>query len=93
MGVDFLDMTFRLERSFAIKKLNQDDFKDFFDLQQRDIQAGRVHECVCRALVHAGMPIPKSSWHRVQICIAQAIWIPPKKIKPESWLFKDLGCS
>jgi hypothetical protein len=56
-----------------------------------DIQAGRIHDVICRILADAGRPVPKSSWHRVQLCIAKTVSASPKKITPHSWLIEELG--
>jgi hypothetical protein len=114
MGLDLLDMTFRLEKSFGVKfpeSYLDEVFHRRPELRGRrvsfrlrepllsrgkssfDIQAGQVHEFVCRYLSQKGLPIPRSSWHRVQVCIATALGVSLRRIKPESWLVKDLGCN
>lgn len=90
MGVDFLDMTFRLEKSFGIQKLPISKFEFVDNDRHRDSEAGKVLSFVCRILVEK-MRIPHSSWHRVQLCVARACDVPRIKVKPQSWLIKDLA--
>jgi hypothetical protein len=64
---------------------------DFSRKPQFDLQAGRIHEVICRTLTEAGRMVPRSSWHRVQFCIAKTLSVSPKKVKPQSWLIEELG--
>jgi hypothetical protein len=89
MGIDFLDLEFRLERAFEVK-LARTWIESAGDPARRDVQVGRIHAHVCTVLRNAGRSIPHSSWHRVQLCVAQVVKVPPATVRPESWL-KELG--
>lgn len=89
MGVDALDLVFRLEKSFEIK-LPHTDKNELFDVPV-GVCAGHVHDFICKRLSEVGRPIPYSSWHRVQLCISRAVGVPPQRVKRDSRLVKDLG--
>ncbi|MGA2497856.1 MAG: hypothetical protein ABSH20_08950 [Tepidisphaeraceae bacterium] len=89
MGVDALDLVFRLEKSFGIK-LPYSNSAGMFDVPG-GVTAGHVHDFICRRLTESGRRIPFSSWHRVQLCISRAVGVPPQQVKRESRLVKDLG--
>jgi hypothetical protein len=101
MGVDHLDFTFCLEKSFGIKLGNtwlleaaepvEQTTLNYESRPRTDIRAGEIHEFICRELTKTGRPIPPSSWHRVTLCAARVAGKSPWVVKPESWLREDLG--
>ena len=90
MGVDFLDLQFRLERSFALK-LPSGWLDAIADPVRRDVQAGPIHAMIRRSFADDGRPLPPSAWHRVKLCIAQAGGCSPWKVGEQTWLVKELG--
>ena len=94
MGVDSLDMGFRIEQAFQFKWEGTDYDRLFAyipDPANRDLRAGDVHHYVCTRLRELGRAIPHSSWHRVQKVLAETTGTSPKLIRPQSFLKKDLG--
>jgi hypothetical protein len=92
MGIDTLDIIFRLEKAFGIKIPRNVLFEESWDWRRRDVRVGELHEQLCRRLREAGRPVPHSSWHRVKVCVAESLGVELRKINRESWLFRELGC-
>jgi hypothetical protein len=92
MGMDHLDFTFRLEKTFELKLPFETVFAGY-DAKTRDLTAGQVHENICRYLQSQGRTVPVSSWHRVQVCAAKASSKKIAQVKPQSRLIADLGFS
>lgn len=93
MGIDTLDIIFRLEKRFGIKIPRNTLFEKPWDWRRRDLQVGLLHKQICNRLTEEGRPVRWSSWHRVKVCVAEALGVELPKIRPESWLFKELGCN
>ena len=93
MGLDLLDLTFRLEKAFQIKLPKGSLIEEVWDRDRRDLQAGKIHKQLCKMLEEQGRSVPFSSWHRVKVCIAGAVGVSPLRVKLDSWLIKELGCS
>ena len=94
MGLDSLDMAFRLEKAFGLKWRRADYercWNDASKLDTADITAGDIHTFVCKLLTEQGLPIPPSSWHRVQRVLGDVTGSPIAKIRPVSRLKSDLG--
>ncbi len=90
MGLEFLDLTFRLERDFAVA-LPKRSFLQEADVYRRDIRAEQVHEGIRTFLKHSSFPIPEDSWQRIQKSIAGTVGLKPEQVMRDSWLIKDLG--
>jgi hypothetical protein len=90
MGVDWLDITFRLERQFDIK-FEPKDFAHIWDSGRRDITAEELFDVVCTRLQTEGRPVPFSAWNRVRLELARALDVPPNEIRRKKWLVSDLG--
>ena len=89
MGIEFLDLQFRLEKSFQTR-LPKSWGKEAGDRRPSDITAGDVHAYVCRFLRQSGQPVPHSSWHRVKLCVARVDGTSPSEVKADTRLVKDL---
>jgi hypothetical protein len=83
MGIDFLDLMFRIEKRFKIK-LSKTYLSEAVDLTRRDIQAERVYVSVCEHLCGLGRPVPHSAWHGVKLCIAKTVSQSPWKVKRDT---------
>jgi hypothetical protein len=90
MGVDWLDIRFRLERQFDIT-FEQTDFAHVWESGRRDLTAGELFDVVCVRLQSEGRPIPYSGWNRVRLELARALVVPPHHIHVDSRLVADLG--
>ena len=95
MGVDWLDLTFRLEREFGIR-LKADFSNAFTDATtcsgQRPMTAGDVLEMVILACEQQDRRVPHSVWNRVKRCIVHGCGAKPDIIRKTSSLVGDLGC-
>lgn len=97
MGVDWLDLHFRLEREFGIT-LTPDITQPHIarlssDRPRKSVTAGEVLEMVVAACSAQDRPVPPSAWTRVKRCIAQTGGVSPKRIRQTSLLNEDLGLS
>lgn len=94
MGVDWLDITFRLEREFDIK-LRQAFTAPFFQARQdgarRAITCGDVCEMVIAACNEQGRPVPFSAWRRVKVCIGKGCGAKLKTVVKSASL-TEIGC-
>jgi hypothetical protein len=91
VGIDFLDIEFRIEKEFGIA-LQVSDLNSVSDARDRsDITAGELHFIIGCKLRESGRPVPRSIWNKVRIVLSQALGVSPHSIKPESWIIKDLG--
>jgi hypothetical protein len=94
MGLDFLDITFRLEKAFSIKlPRGWHEGMPFTTTPKFDLRAGDLHDHVCHHLRRANRPVPHSSWTRVKLVLANALGAHPSIIRREKWLAADLGAS
>ena len=92
MGLELLDLTFRLENVFGIK-LKNGSLESFFTRQgiKYDLTVGDLHEWVCEELRSQGRPVPYSSWRRLKRCISEALGVHMKEFRPQSRWRQDLG--
>jgi hypothetical protein len=92
LGIDFLDIVFRLEKEFRFDARLQPAPWD--DRPVPNLTAGQLHHWVCERLMYTGRPVPSDSWPRVQRCIGEALGMPESQIldiRPEDRLVQDLG--
>jgi hypothetical protein len=96
MGLDALDLTFRLEKSLGYR-LTRSDWEELFrptaTPSRWDCTAGEFHDWVCRRMRAAGHPVPFGSWRRVKICISDVTGTPLAEVRKDAYLIKDLGAS
>lgn len=90
MGVDWLDIRFRLERRFDVR-IELTDFAHLRGRDRADLTAGELFEVVCRRIRATGRDVPPSAWNGVRLELAQALNVSPLGIRRESWLVADLG--
>lgn len=97
MGIDALDIVFRLERTFEIKIPRGELFYRDGEISDRhkwfDITIGEIHVRLCELLRNRALPIPSDSWELVTRCIGEALHVPPTVIRPEHRLVEDLGAT
>jgi len=89
MGVDLLDFSFRIEKSFGIK-IAPDDYKRLPQRQPFDATAGEMHEWVKSICRDRNVRVPWSSWTRVRIELAKTVCKPPQSIHPNTLIRRDL---
>ena len=90
MGLDFLDVCFRLERRFNVR-LERADFEHLWNRKPFDLTAGELHEILCKQLHDAGRPVPISSWNAVRLELGDTLGMSPLQIRRETWMGHDLG--
>ena len=93
MGIDMLDLVFRLESQFHVTI----EWEPLDRAAQRytpwDITAGDVHRVVYGICRDAGVAVPASSWHRVKLAIIRSCpnRVSPTRITPHTRLIAELG--
>jgi hypothetical protein len=96
MGIDGLDIHFRLEKEFGGKLphlyWSADELR-MKKLPRVDPTMGDIHARLCAFLAETHRPVPADSWSRVQKCIGEALAIPPEQIQPHHRLLADLGAT
>ncbi|MBC8108076.1 MAG: hypothetical protein H7Z14_15935 [Anaerolineae bacterium] len=101
MGIDALDLAFRLEKAFCVKLPKRDWNRLYFSDEQLthkrlprvDPTIGEIHLRFCKILIERGATVPTDSWDRVLQCVAECLSIPKAEIRKESRFIADLGAS
>ena len=98
MGIDALDIVFRLEKSFGIKVPRGRLF--WTDEQRRrgedppgDVSVGEIHERLSGLMREQNLPVPGDSWERVRDCVAGALGVRPEEVRREHRIVRDLGAT
>lgn len=105
MGLDLLDIVFRLERSFGIKIPRGDFDKLLSPEEPRDIRIGDLFNYVHRRVRSADVsdrdlydrdlddlePDRDVLWSLFQEAISDALGIEPEEVAEDRGLFRDLG--
>jgi acyl carrier protein len=91
MGIDFLDLVFRLEKRYNLILDTGEWERLTANRVNKDITAGEVQFVVGLALRDVGRPVPRSLWNGVRLTLADTLGVKVSRIKPESRLVKDLG--
>jgi hypothetical protein len=99
MGIDGLDIIFRLERAFNVtipagriywsdeqRRLNKFD-------RRTTVTVGEMHHRMCDLLREMKHSVPDNSWDRVAKCVGDALQVAPTSIKPQDRLIEDLGAT
>jgi hypothetical protein len=89
MGLDFLDFSFRIERSFGFK-FHRDDYKKLPSRKPFDATAWEMHEWVTSVCRDRGVRVPWSSWTRVKLELAKTVGKPPQAVHRHTLVVKDL---
>ena len=90
MGIEMLDIVFRLERRFGVR-LEPSYFDYLRELGRTDITAGELFEAVGDRLRAVGRPVPANCWNGVRLELANVLLVSPLSIRRESRLHGDLG--
>ena len=89
MGVDFLDFSFRIDKSFGVKFI-RDDYKRLPSRHPFDATAWEMHEWVTSVCRERGVRVPWSSWTRVRIELAKTVGEPPQVVHRDTLVVRDL---
>jgi hypothetical protein len=95
MGLDLLDLTFRLEQHFGVR-LGMDQLrKMLFKHEPPDIRAGELFDFVRGQVPHAGvLDLDVDSdllWPLFQRDVADALGVELWEVTKDKWLVQDLG--
>lgn len=80
MGIDALDIIFRLEQAFDVKIMrgrvySSEEVNSGFKSPAGDVTVGEIHQRICDLLREMKLPVPQDSWRRVTQCIGDALKI------------------
>jgi len=95
MGIDLLDISFRIEREFGVRPKMQDLVFPETSRRIHDPTAGELFEFLLRSLPASELdtrPADEEIWRRLQLIIADVCYIPPTAVIPTARLHADLGC-
>jgi hypothetical protein len=95
MGIDSLDILFRLEKSFNVKIARGDTERLLAQAVtpgKTGVRCGDIHVMVLKLCAEQGLPVPSSSWTRVKLCIMHGCRAKAKKVRRDAWLVDDVGC-
>ncbi|HSI33891.1 MAG: hypothetical protein ACAI43_14930 [Phycisphaerae bacterium] len=98
MGIDFLDIVFRLEKEFSIKLPRAALFWTDAEMRLRrrerpPLTAGLLHRQLVEFLSRNRLDVPADSWERVRKCLSAALGVKEDEIRPDSRLIEDLGAT
>lgn len=95
MGVDLLDVLFRLERVFGVRIARADFLKLFHRHRPPDATVGELFDLVASHARHAGVADEELDaaffWPRFRQVLADALGLDPDEIAKDRWFFRDLG--
>ena len=91
MGVDLLDLRFRVEHEFGVDPAGEPLRRIAIQRQPPDITAGELHDLICDLCRAAGTPVPSDSWRRLTLILSAVSAVDPSEITKESGLIHDLG--
>ena len=92
MGLDLLDFTFRVEKSFGMK-IHRADYDRLPRRTPFDVTAGEMHDWIVQLCKERGVPVPFSSWNRIRRVLTDVTGKSPKLIHPETFLVRELDFS
>lgn len=95
MGVDFLDLTFRVEKEFRIRFTrdeNQQWVQSLLDARPvRDISVQEFVDFVEKSVLEKNPLENVDVFRRVQRHISECLFVPLEKVVPDAWMVQDLG--
>jgi hypothetical protein len=89
MGVDFLDLSFEVEKQFGIR-LEPDDLRPVWMTHGGDCTVGNLHDLIVEKCRSANVPVPRTSWNRLRIALVKSLGVRVDRIKRDAWLRRDL---
>jgi hypothetical protein len=91
MGVDFLDVSFEIEKQFGVRIEPADIIESpEWDTAKKDCTAGGLHRIICRKCEVESIPVPPGCWNRVRIALMKSLAVSANEIKSDAWLVHDL---
>ena len=93
MGMDLLDFSFRIEKSFGIT-IDQSDVNVLANGRTKEqITAGNLHSWIVGICRSQEVRVPLSSWSRVRLELARVVRKSPHLIHRNTLIVRDLGFS
>jgi hypothetical protein len=92
MGLDLLDFTFRVEKSFGIK-IARADYDQLPKRNPFEATAGELHDWIVQLCSKQGVNVPWSSWNRVRKVLVDVTGKSPKLIHRNTNIVDELGFS
>jgi len=89
-GIDWLDITYRVERAFRVT-VTAADFRAWPAEARLGLTAGQLWELVACKLRTTESELPRDGWDRVAVVLSEALNVRAGSIVPESRLYADLG--
>ncbi len=93
MGLDVLDLVFRLEGRFGIEISRG----DWLELMRRneppDVAVGDLFDLVCRRAIQGGVQEADSLWPIFQRDVSEALGVEPEEVAKWKWILRDLGAT
>jgi|GEM_PF-5963736 len=96
MGIDFLDLQFRLEKRFNIDFGGRENTRWIELIMQRDppdITAGEMYAVVIEKLQEQGREIPANGWAMFCFEVSRCLGVDEGDIYSDSLLAQELGMS
>lgn len=94
MGVDLLDIVFRLERTFLIRIRRDEIFQLIEGTQPADIRVGRLYDYVHAKAVHAGVFDEDLDadviWAMFRRALSDSLGVEPDEVCKDKWVIHDL---
>ena len=91
MGLDILDLVFRLERTFGIKIRRE----DFDQMCGTDVRVGELFEFVRSKAVLGGVLDAEldaeTLWFLFQRAVSDSMGVEPGEVTKDRWLIRELG--
>jgi hypothetical protein len=95
MGLDLLDLTFRLERTFGVKVSRDQLSKMASQNEPADIKVGELFEFIRRQIYTFGVldleMDAEAVWLISQGAVSDALGVEPDEVTKDKWLIHELG--
>jgi hypothetical protein len=89
VGIDFLDVSFELEKQFGVR-LEPEDLLPVWTARGNDCTVADLHDVVVQKCRLMNLRVPRSSWNRIRIALVKSLGVPVREMKRDAWLRKDL---
>lgn len=91
MGLELLDIQFRIEKTFGFKKIGE-SYNAFFEARGQQVTVRDLHDFICEQLTSEGKST-YGSWQRLKIILVNALGVKPDEIRRDVRLIIDLGAA
>lgn len=102
MGLDFIDLKFRIEREFDIQLDGQELAAELVRLIEMadqpaagkavwDFTVQQLLGVVCNRIYHQHGSVPDDVWLRMVKIIVEVLYVKPEEVTPQAYLVRDLG--